>query len=188
MSPILKGVIASGISGHLTPPWSPEGGYDSLAAITVGSTSIASIEFSGIPTAYKHLQLRTTFNNTSLGDFYVNLNTNYGLKGHYLYGNGTTYGAGVFNPSSTKGIAIGTGQYSTSIPVACIIDILDANNTNKYKTLRSLGGQDTNAGGTGQTLWFSSAVFDTTEAVTSIIIKADYNFSQYTQWALYGIK
>jgi hypothetical protein len=53
MSPILTGVIASGISGHLTPPWSPEGAHDALATVTL-SASAASITFAGIPSGYKH--------------------------------------------------------------------------------------------------------------------------------------
>ena len=43
--PIL-GIMASQISGHL---WQPEGAYDSLATVTVGATSVATIEIAGIP-------------------------------------------------------------------------------------------------------------------------------------------
>jgi hypothetical protein len=183
--PIL-GILASQISGHL---WAPSGAYDALATVTVpaGQTA-ASIVFAGIPTGYKHLQIRMVYNNTTASDIYFNLNSNYGLKGHYLYGNGSSAGAGVWNPSSTKGTAIDTGQFSTTIPVACIVDILDYSNTNKYKTLRSIGGQDTNGGGSGQAIWLSSALFDETAAVSSVTIKADYNFNQYTQVALFGVK
>ena len=51
--PIL-GIMASQISGHL---WAPEGAYDALSTVTL-STTTASIEFAGIPTGYKHLQVR----------------------------------------------------------------------------------------------------------------------------------
>ena len=51
--PIL-GIWASQISGHL---WAPEGAYDALATVSL-STTTASVTFSGIPSGYKHLQLR----------------------------------------------------------------------------------------------------------------------------------
>ena len=40
MTPIIKGIVASGISGHLIPPYSPTGSYDALAVYTVPSGEI----------------------------------------------------------------------------------------------------------------------------------------------------
>ena len=95
MTPILTGIIASGISGHLTPPWSPEGAYDALATVTVGSTSLSSIVFSGIPTGYKHLQVRYIVKSARTGNPLDELNlrfngdtgTNYAQ--HALAGDGS---------------------------------------------------------------------------------------------------
>ena len=59
MTPIIKGIVASGISGHLIPPYSPTGSYDALAVYTVPSGGASSIIFAGIPqSGYQHLQLR----------------------------------------------------------------------------------------------------------------------------------
>jgi hypothetical protein len=67
-----------------------------------------------------------------------------------------------------------------------IIDILDYANTNKYKTQRSLGGNDRNGAGY---IDFSSGNWRNTNAITSIDIKALYGtgFAQYSHFALYGI-
>jgi hypothetical protein len=90
MSPILTGVIASGISGHLTPPWSPEGAYDALATVTL-STATASIEFAGIPSGYKHLQIRFIARSDYAGyadgiKFQFNGDTGSNYSDHSLYG------------------------------------------------------------------------------------------------------
>ncbi len=53
MSPIL-GIWASQISGRL---WEPQGAYDALATVTP-SGSTGTITFAGIPSTYKHLQIR----------------------------------------------------------------------------------------------------------------------------------
>jgi hypothetical protein len=70
---------------------------------------------------------------------------------------------------------------------AGIIDILDYQNTNKYKTLRNLGGIDSN--GTGD-ITFVSGSWRSTSAVSSITLTVGggTTFNQYTQAALYGIK
>ena len=75
---------------------------------------------------------------------------------------------------------------TTSMIAANIIDLLDYSNTNKYKTLRVLAGYDTNGAGVvllGSGLWMN------TNAISSIAITPySGTFTQYTQFALYGIK
>ena len=61
--PIL-GVIASGISGHLTPPW-PDNSYYQIGTTTVGAGGSSSITFSSIPATYTHLQIRGIASNTA---------------------------------------------------------------------------------------------------------------------------
>ena len=71
---------------------------------------------------------------------------------------------------------------------AHIIDILDYTNTNKYKTVRNLGGFDTNSAQYGY-ISLGSVSWRNTNAITSISFTLDgNNFTQYTQFALYGIK
>ena len=55
MSPILTGVIASGVSGQLNTG-GPQGAYDSLNS-SILTTTASSVTFTGIPATYKHLQM-----------------------------------------------------------------------------------------------------------------------------------
>jgi len=59
MSPLLTGVLASQISGHLNT-FTLTGAMDALATVTVPSGGVSSITFSALPqTGYSHLQLRS---------------------------------------------------------------------------------------------------------------------------------
>jgi hypothetical protein len=68
-----------------------------------------------------------------------------------------------------------------------IIDIFDYANTNKYKTVRTLTGADRNGAGLLR-MWSSN--WRSLSAVTSITLYAQTtpNISQYSSFALYGIK
>lgn len=195
MSPILTGVIASGISGNLST-----NSYESIATITVGSAT-GSITFSSIPSTYTHLQIRCisqigSGNGNQVMSWNFNGDTtisNY--RTHYLSGIGnTSVSSGDY---STLGNILGAqtaspSGYSTSIFGVAIIDILDYANTNKYKVTRALTGFDTNnASSSPGSLWYSSGLWRSTSAINSITIK-DYasslNLNQYSSFALYGVK
>jgi hypothetical protein len=69
---------------------------------------------------------------------------------------------------------------------AMVMDILDYQNTNKYKTVRTLGGFDADSVGR---ILFDSSLWQSTSAVTSVtIFMAADNLDQYSQFALYGIR
>jgi hypothetical protein len=190
MSPILTGVIASGISGNLTPLWSPEGGYDALASVSL-STATASITFSGIPTGYKHLQIRGLSNNTVSSSAFIyaafNTDTSTNYNWHQLSGDGSA--ASASNSASFPGAVInnmGLGTNNTAIFGAAIIDILDYTSTTKNKTVRSLSGFDGNGSGV---VCINSNLWRNTTAITSITMTyAGGNFAQHSQFALYGVK
>lgn len=193
MSPLLPGIIASGISGHLTPPWSPEGAYDSLATVNL-STATASITFSGIPAGYKHLQLRilarATYASPPDTGGILNFNGDNGSNyaWHRIYGDGSAITAGGSANASFARIDRMSGASTTGdVFGGFTVDILDYANTSKYKTMRSLGGYDGN--GTGW-VGLNSALWMNTSAITSITFaNADStNLVQYTQAALYGVK
>jgi hypothetical protein len=177
--------------------WQPEGAYDSLATVTVGATSVASITFTGIPSTYKHLQIRgiargsrATYGNDNL-NIQFNLDTGSNYSWHKLQGDGSSASAGG-NATQTRmtsnalaGSGAPTGDFS-----AHILDILDYANTNKYKTLRGLDGVDLNGtvAANGGVIELHSGNWMNTAAVTSITLFAgDPNFVQYTSFALYGI-
>ena len=146
MSPILTGVIASGISGHLTPPWSPEGAYDALASVTVPSGGASSITFAGIPNTYKHLQIRAIAKAVSNEQGYFmqfNSDTGTNYNTHLLYGNG----ASVTALSNNTWAGLDIASTSSSNFSAIVVDILDYTDTNKNTTIRSLSGVDNNGSG-----------------------------------------
>jgi hypothetical protein len=82
------------------------------------------------------------------------------------------------------GRSVGT---STTYPTAIVADIFDYTNTSKYTTMRTLAGCDTNGNGE---MGFKSGLWMNTNAVTTITIvnNDSSNFSQYSSFALYGIK
>ena len=187
MSPILTGVIASGISGNLTPPWSgPEGGYDALATITVGSTAVSSVTFSGIPNTYKHLQIRgVAFTSGSTNPTWqVNGDTNgSNYSGHHLWGDGSTV---------TSNAQSGTSVFwnynpSASYPSAFVMDWLDYASDSKFKTMRTLAGSETAGGVVETALW--SGLYMRTNPISQITLLGNGpSFTNNSHFALYGVK
>jgi hypothetical protein len=176
--PIL-GIMASQISGHL---WAPAGAYDALATVTVPSGGVASVEFAGIPSGYKHLQLRAfakgnaniyatmRFNgDTTASNYYT----------HELRGSGSSATAAADNNAYINDLQ-GT-NYN-----AIIIDFLDYANINKFKTTRMLNGLDNNGSGV---ILFQSNLWKNTAAISSIkFTTSSSTFAEYSSFALYGVK
>jgi len=171
-------------------PLEVSGAYDALATVTVGATAVANIEFAGIPNTYKHLQFRCL----SLKS--ANPGTNIRINGdatagnypqHILYGTGTAAQAYADTVNYTGFVWGINDAGSTTAPVVSIIDILDYTSTTKLKTIRALGGADTN--GDGQ-IWLGSGMNKViTAPITSITFNGGgANFNQYTQFTLYGVR
>jgi hypothetical protein len=185
------GIYASQISGHLYD--GPYGAYDSLATVTL-SSSTSSITFAGIPSGYKHLQIRAVAktdradtDDVILMQFNGNTAANYSW--HILRGNGTAAISGATTDASNISIQYGaTGNSgATNIFAGSVIDILDYQNTNKNKTTRTLNGMDLNGSGW---IYLQSGNWRSNSAVTSITLNRQYgsNFVQYSSFALYGVK
>jgi hypothetical protein len=170
----------------------PVGAYDALATITVPSAGAASIEFVGIPTDYKHLQIRGISRSTDSSNYTqtkLTINgvaTNYTL--HQLFGDGSSASAyGVTAQTSTMYESMTADTATASIYGVSIIDILDYQSVNKYKTFRILAGYDAN--GSGRLALTSGMTTTNTNAVTSVTLTPRFgNFKQYSQFALYGVK
>lgn len=185
MSPIL-GILASS-----RPRVSNS--YESIETITIPSGGSSSVTFSTIPSTYKHLQIRALFQcNTSGEQLMLRFNgdsssANYTL--HQFGGDGSAAFSTGFATGSMTGArtAVRTQATSGSSFGGGVVDILDYTNTNKYKTVRSLGGADNN--GSGEIL-FRSALWLNTTSITSIncVVSNGGTMSQYTHLALYGIK
>jgi len=190
----LAGASARGYGGLVT--FGVPSSYESIASTTVGSGGASSIAFTSIPADYTHLQIRgigrTSDANTG-GNLatYIRINSDTGnnYAFHQLYGNGTSAGAGA-GTSQNLIYTIHAGPRGNDLSntfSAQIIDILDYKNTNKYKTVRTLGGHDMNDT-TAQRIALTSGVWMSTSAITRIDIYLESNMAQYTQFALYGIK
>ena len=180
----LVGIIASsgGVAG---------GDYESIATVTLGSAA-STISFSSIPSTYQHLQVRgiargTLASNEVTIRMRFNSDTGNNYARHILEGDGVT--AAAYAASSGNLMALGTASASTagaSIFGVAVADVLDYKDTNKYKTLRNLSGNDRNGSGA---ISLTSGLWMNTAAITSITIFADSgNLDQYSSFALYGIK
>ncbi len=166
--------------------------FESISSITVGSSGSSIISFTNIPSTYAHLQIRAMSRKSSAGGgdgifirFNSDTSTNYSV--HDLTGNGSSasaYGAGStgqMNPTCTA-----TSVESANVFGVQIWDILDYANTNKYKTLRAMNGYDNNTSGKVR---YGSGLWRSTSVITEINITGNTdNFSQYTNFCLYGIK
>ena len=164
------------------------GDYESIATTTVGSGGSATVTFSSIPSSYKHLQIRWLARGNRAGQASDGVNISFNgspmTNGHYIFADGASVSAGVQNSVTTQ---ITGATATANVFGAAVIDILDYANTNKNKTVRTLGGFDAN--GSGQ-IAFTSTFQNSTSAVASITLD-DLNgtgFVQYSSFALYGIK
>ena len=188
MSPIL-GIWASQNYSRVAP-----NSYESIQTVTVGSTSVADVTFSSIPSTYKHLQIRYLTKSARSGNTLDELNlrfngdTGNNYAHHMIMGTGSTAEAnGLIGQNN---IELGEGWIGTTTAGsqfgAGVVDILDYTNTSKNTNIRVLGGIDMNGSGRvglGSGLWMN------TSAITSITLYAqNANLVQYSSFALYGIK
>jgi hypothetical protein len=88
-------------------------------------------------------------------------------------------GSLIFRPA---GSTAGSNVFGTGI-----VDILDYQNTNKNKTIRNLGGIDTNGAGT---IILTSGLWINTAAINRIDITSvnSSTIQQHSSFALYGVK
>lgn len=181
---MIGNIVAGTFSAGVAPVTSS---YESISTLSVASGTQAALEFTSIPSTYKHLQLRffgSATSNTS-GTIQINGNTTTGdYWTHTLGGNGSSAYATAYNniyaPYYTS-TGSNFGVY--------VLDILDytSTSTSKLKTLRLLGGYDANGSGN---VFLQSVNFNSTAAVSSIklLIDGSTNWNAGTHAALYGIK
>ena len=189
----MKVWLGSVWSDGYTHVYTPPGDFYSIATTTVGASGQTTITFSDIPQTFKHLQLRImnrdAFSST-LNNLYARFNgdtgSNYSVHG--LLGNGSTaFSEGYANQTSMVfGLPSGNNAAANIFGVS-IVDILDYTNTNKYKTARALMGNDQNGSGSIR-LWSNN--WRSSSAVSSISLysSSSPNTTQYSSFALYGIK
>jgi hypothetical protein len=161
-------------------------------ATATGSES--TITFSGIPSTYKHLQVRFMYRYSAAVDttntlFTVNGDTGANYAFHELNGNGTTVAAsGTASTTAMRyGRAPGTTTGSNIFGVG-IIDLHDYASSTKYKTFRTFYGCDANTASTAYPVRLFSGLWMNTNAVTSITFAAPSGtWTAGTTFALYGM-
>jgi hypothetical protein len=161
-----------------------------LISTAFGTGSSGVINFTSIPSDYKHLQIRYTAKNSSTAT-QINMTMNSITSGvyirHSLLGNGS---AASSTSSSTSQTAIqlveSMANNTTANAVnAGVIDILDYSSTTKNKTVRALYGMADNL----TRVYLSSGLYSQTTAVSSITLTASANnFASLSRFSLYGIK
>ena len=188
---ILPGILSSQISGHL---YSYSTDFYQIATATVTSGGSTTVTFSGIPSTYKHLQVRiaAASNRATYGtdSIYFKINNDAGINYsfHQLGTDGASaYSLGISSVASMYWDVIGTTQSAFG---GGVVDILDYANTNKYKTFRSLMGNDNNGtiSGSGGAVALASGSWRSTAAIDTITLSPVYgtSFNQYSTFALYG--
>jgi hypothetical protein len=194
--PIIAGrasaAYGAGFGAITTPPYQgPFGAYDALASIDVPSAGLASITFAGIPTGYKHLQIRGIARTTRVATadglrFEFNGDTSTSYYSHSFYGAGSSQGS-YASANKIESWVIGADNAGTNVFGVFVTDILDYSNANKNTTIRTLTGIENN--GDGQVA-FNSGVWLNTSTVTNIRLFSDSsaNFKLYSSFALYGVK
>lgn len=169
------------------------GDYESIQTVTVGAGGSSAITFSSIPSTYKHLQVRyiarsavADVSDNIWSRFNSDTGSNYTF--HLLEGTGSAAaaGSGINQTRNLFGRCAGNTAGS-NIFGAAVIDILDYKDTNRFKTIRNLAGDDRNGGGS---IRFESGLWRSTAAVDTLTITTNAfgNFLQYSHFALYGVK
>lgn len=180
--------FGAAISGAVEP-WSPEGAYDALASTTLSATT-TSVTFSGIPSGYKHLQLRfSAINNSPAQSLTMRYNGDSSTlyAKHALVGYGTgTQSAGYPNGTyfNLQGYVAGS---STPYPVVGVADVLDYASSSKNKTTKVLSGFDGN--GSGE-VGLVSGLYINFNPITSmtIFLESGGTLAINSSFALYGVK
>jgi hypothetical protein len=159
----------------------------------VPSGGVATVTFSGIPSTYKHLQIRmmARCGSTASGGNYINMRFNADSGSNYTYhalqGDGSSAtAAGLASQNTIYLQRIANNNDASSIQGVLVTDVLDYQNINKYKTIRNLGGYDANGSGR---IYLSSSVWMNSGTVTSIELTPESStFTQYSQFSLFGVK
>ena len=162
--------------------------YTPIASQTLTSAS-TTVTFGGIPQTYQDLILVISGTQTSgsASSPSIQFNGDTTVANYYSHttkGNGTVATSSAEASCYMKNIFPGANQTS-SVFGNYIIDVLDYNNSNKYKTVRYLGG--VNANGSGQ-INIGSNLWKNTNAITSVLLAVDGSWTQYSSIALYGVK
>ena len=198
MSPILPGIVASGISGNL---YKPTGDYDALGTFEVTTSGIGEVVFSSIPDNYRSLEIYITGRDSRTPVTYGNIlmqyngdtNTNYSY--HAIFGDGRSsavfedsgYNAPFLIALNAPGAASLANSFGSSI-----IKIRDYADTTTYKTMQYMCGYESNTTGYGN-IYSNVATgggnWRSTDPVASIrLYAANTPIAIGSHFTLFGVK
>jgi len=174
------------------------GSFD-LLETQVLTGSAASVTFSSLSTyasTYQHLQIRyVAKSDRSSGDgndamiMTLNGDTGANYNSHNLIGDGAVNsGFETYQNAMEYTYIAGTGGNITGGFGSGVMDFLDAFETTKFKTRRTL--YNNSLGGSYKAVGLSSAMWRNTAAISSITFDQRYgsNFVTGSRFSLYGIK
>lgn len=188
-----------GLLGASTPAISVAGGYHLLQSETLVSDA-PSVQFSSVntyATQYDHLQIRWSIRTSRVayadsvrlrfnGDTGNNYNT------HILFGNGSAAYGDFFSSTTLDYMdfqRVSSSQADAGLFGGGVIDILDAFNTNKHKTIRNLGGVAGITSQNGQIHITSGSWFNTAALSTMLLYPGSgTNFVAGSRFSLYGLR
>lgn len=188
---------ASSASNSITAVSPLEGGYEALSTVTL-SANTSTIEFTGIPDQYTHLQIRGIARGTYAGgydrlDFRFNNDSGANYYRHLLLCDGVTSPP---NTYSYTGESLLVAAYIAGANAASnnfgsfILDIFDYADTEKFTTIKCFGGADNNGSGTYYTS-YNTGTWPNTTKVSSIKlgpIEQGTSLAAYSSMTLYGVK
>ena len=179
---------ASSASNSVTPTSQ----YNSIATVSYPSGTGGDVIFYNIPNIYRTLQIRMFSRHTRVDNsstWFITFNedttTSYSYQGAEQTGSGSISSVDNINQNRIQGPTSASTTGASRFGSA-VINIFDANQTNKFKTMSYQSGFSNNNNG-GARLWTAAATWRSTYPITTIRIAPNTGFAQYSHIALYGI-
>jgi hypothetical protein len=154
-----------------------------IETVIVGAGGAASVTFSNLAQyvgVYKHLKVvgsaRTNRANTA-DVIYLDFNGAAGTIGHYMLGDGSSVSS---DDSDSRAAFITGGNAATGAFGALSLELHDAFNASKNKTIRSLSGP-------GLGIYMQGSLWASTSTLTSLTFRPIGSFVQYSRLSLYGV-
>jgi hypothetical protein len=184
-------------------PFIPPGDYESISSYVVPNDNVFELSFNGIPSTYKHLQLRMTSTNNNTGGwnqsttqlrFNSDYNSNYSGQQVYYYNSSDSGSFTNTNTTGTTSISAHINNGATySHQGVSIVDIYDYTSTAKFKPVVARFGISASLNTVNNSFqMFGGWSWKSTSAITSVQIRNasgdTYKFKAGSTFALYGLK
>lgn len=177
-----------------------KGSFESIQTINADGQS--QVAFTSIPQTYTHLQMRCHVRSTMNYTDYNIASIVFRINGASIRGelysfhsvtadnNSSPTAYGSISAQEAYALSVPTANIDANVFGVGVIDILDYRNTSKFKTFNVLSGTNDNTSYKIRRAQLSSMLYQGTDAINSIYLSTDYNFTWAygTKFSLYGIK